>query len=66
MYEQAALGAAQMDRADEIALERRAIGALYNKEFSDLEMLQIPSFSEKYDHLHFPPKYEKALPRFTL
>lgn len=47
---QAALGSAQMDRANEIVSERQRLANNYNQAFSNLEWLQIPKFSNQIDH----------------
>lgn len=47
---QAALGAAQMDRAQEIVDERRRLAAIYDEAFKDLSWFQLPATIEGYDH----------------
>ncbi len=47
---QAALGSAQMDRANEIVSERQRLANNYNQAFSNLEWLQIPKISNQIDH----------------
>lgn len=47
---QAALGSAQMDRADTIVDERRRLADRYSEAFSDLEWLQTPLATEGFDH----------------
>jgi perosamine synthetase len=47
---QAALGAAQMDRAQAIVDERRRLAAIYDEAFKDLSWLQLPATIEGYDH----------------
>lgn len=47
---QAALGAAQMQRADAIVAERRQLAARYNAAFADLEWLQTPQVPADSGH----------------
>lgn len=47
---QAALGSAQMDRADDIVKERQRLAKIYDEEFSELEWLQTPSVENDYEH----------------
>jgi perosamine synthetase len=47
---QAALGAAQMNRADAILLERRRLAAVYDEAFKSLKWLRLPAHLP--DHLH--------------
>jgi perosamine synthetase len=47
---QAALGSAQMDRAEQIVAERRRLAARYDKAFSDLDWLRTPLCPEGYQH----------------
>ena len=47
---QAAIGAAQMNRADKIVKERRTLATKYNTEFSDLKWLKTPAQREGYGH----------------
>ena len=47
---QAALGVAQMQRAEEIVGERRALAATYDAGFSSLEWLQTPVAPADYGH----------------
>jgi perosamine synthetase len=47
---QAALGAAQMDRAQAIADERRRLAAIYDEAFKDLSWLQLPATIDGNDH----------------
>tara|TARA_B100000963_G_scaffold358304_1_gene382612 strand:+ start:8592 stop:9764 length:1173 start_codon:yes stop_codon:yes gene_type:complete len=47
---QAVLGSSQMNRAKEIIDERRKIASKYNEAFKSLDWLQIPFFSDDYDH----------------
>lgn len=47
---QAALGAAQMSRADAIIAERRRLASIYDQAFSDLDWLQTPAHLEGYGH----------------
>lgn len=47
---QAALGSAQMDRAQEIVDERQRLASNYNKAFANLEWLRTPPTKINYDH----------------
>lgn len=47
---QAALGAAQMDRAEAIVAERRRLAARYDDAFAGLDWLRIPARPEGYGH----------------
>jgi len=47
---QAALGSAQMDRADAIVAERRRLAARYDEAFADLDWLRMPVCPEGYEH----------------
>lgn len=47
---QAALGASQMDRADDIIFERRKIANNYDKAFNKIDILQKPYSNEIYHH----------------
>lgn len=47
---QAALGAAQMDRATDIVRERRRLAQRYDKAFADLPWLRTPTHQEGYNH----------------
>jgi perosamine synthetase len=47
---QAALGAAQMQRADAIVAERRQLAALYDAAFADLDRLQTPQVPPEHGH----------------
>ena len=47
---QAALGSAQMDRADQIIAERRRLAARYNHAFAGLDWLRTPAEPEGYGH----------------
>ena len=47
---QAALGNAQMNRAQEIVGERRAIASRFDEAFSDLEWLRTPFVGDLYGH----------------
>ena len=47
---QAALGAAQMQRADQIVSERRRLAAVYDAAFAELDWLQIPRAPFGYGH----------------
>ncbi len=47
---QAALGSAQMDRADQILKERQRLANIYDEEFSDIEWLQTPKVGNDYEH----------------
>lgn len=47
---QAALGAAQMERAQEIVNERRRLAKVYNEAFNDLRWLQLPAIIDGFDH----------------
>lgn len=57
---QAALGSAQMDRADTIVNERRRLANRYHEAFSGLEWLQTPMDPEGFDHGYqsFPCLFE--------
>ena len=57
---QAALGSAQMDRADAIVNERRRLASRYHEAFSDLEWLQTPRHPEGFEHGYqsFPCLFE--------
>ena len=63
---QAALGSAQMDRADEILTERKRLAKRYDKAFADLTWLQVPAKLEGYEHSYqsypclFQPERTKA------
>jgi dTDP-4-amino-4,6-dideoxygalactose transaminase len=47
---QAALGSAQMDRAQAIVDERRRLAAIYDEAFKDLSWLQLPATIDGVDH----------------
>jgi len=47
---QGALGAKQMERADEIVEERQRLAEIYDKAFSQLDWLQTPKVPEGYEH----------------
>lgn len=47
---QAALGAAQMDRAADIVAERQRLARVYDEAFADLEWLRTPAHNEGYEH----------------
>ena len=47
---QAALGAAQMERAGEIIAERRRLARVYDDAFKDISWLQTPRYSSEYNH----------------
>ena len=47
---QAALGSAQMDRANQIISERQSLANKYNKAFANLDWLKTPFQSEEYEH----------------
>ncbi|MBF9038821.1 aminotransferase class I/II-fold pyridoxal phosphate-dependent enzyme [Rhodobacterales bacterium LSUCC0246] len=47
---QAALGAAQMDRAVDIVAERQRLASIYDKAFADLDWLRCPQVAEGYEH----------------
>lgn len=47
---QAALGSAQMDRANSIIEERQAIAKLYDEAFQKLSWLRIPAHYKGYEH----------------
>jgi dTDP-4-amino-4,6-dideoxygalactose transaminase len=47
---QAALGAAQMQRADAIVAERRQLAARYDAAFADLDWLQTPKVPSEHGH----------------
>jgi dTDP-4-amino-4,6-dideoxygalactose transaminase len=47
---QAALGSAQMDRADEIVVERRSLANAYDEAFASLEWLRVPCMAKEYQH----------------
>lgn len=47
---QAALGSAQMDRANAIIFERRRLAKRYDEAFRDLDWLRTPAFSSEYEH----------------
>jgi perosamine synthetase len=47
---QAALGAAQMDRASQIVAERRRLANIYNQAFADLKWLKTPAQVEGSEH----------------
>lgn len=47
---QAALGSAQMDRAEAIIAERKRLAAIYDAAFADLEWLRTPVTPEEYGH----------------
>lgn len=47
---QAALGSAQMERADDIIIERRRLAARYDEAFVDLDWLRTPVKPEGYGH----------------
>lgn len=58
---QAALGASQMQRADEIVSERRRIAAYYDESFGSLDWLQTPHTQLGYGHGYqsYPCIYEQ-------
>jgi len=47
---QAALGSAQMERANEIVRERQNIAKVYNDEFKDIDWIQTPQVDSGYEH----------------
>lgn len=47
---QAALGVAQMERAEQIVAERRRLAARYDEAFADLDWLRTPARMPGYDH----------------
>ncbi len=47
---QAALGAAQMDRADDIVRERQRLARIYDEAFAGLNWLQTPAHREGLEH----------------
>lgn len=47
---QAALGVAQMERAEQIVAERRRLAARYDEAFADLDWLRTPARLPGYDH----------------
>jgi len=47
---QAALGSAQMDRANQIVIERQALAERYDDAFADLDWLQTPFGGDDYEH----------------
>ena len=47
---QAALGSAQMDRADDIVQERRSLASAYDEAFASLEWLRLPWNAKEYQH----------------
>jgi dTDP-4-amino-4,6-dideoxygalactose transaminase len=47
---QAALGSAQMDRANDIISERQSLANKYNKAFANLDCFKTPFQNEEYDH----------------
>ena len=47
---QAALGSAQMDRADDIVEERQRLAASYDQAFANLDWLQNPAKLQGYEH----------------
>ena len=47
---QAALGSAQMDRAEAIVAERRRLAARYDHAFASLDWLRTPACPEGYEH----------------
>lgn len=47
---QAALGAAQMERAEAIVAERRRLASIYDEAFSQLEWLRTPARVDGYGH----------------
>ncbi len=47
---QAALGSAQMDRADDIVEERRSLASAYDEAFASLEWLRLPLKAKEYQH----------------
>jgi dTDP-4-amino-4,6-dideoxygalactose transaminase len=59
---QAALGSAQMDRADDIVHERRRLANRYQEAFANLDWLKTPQTPEGYDHGYqsFPCLFEPA------
>lgn len=59
---QAALGSAQMDRANDIVNERRRLANRYHEAFASLDWLKTPQTPEGYDHGYqsFPCLFEPA------
>jgi len=47
---QAALGSSQMDRANEIVVERQMLAERYDEAFSSLEWLRLPCRNSSYEH----------------
>lgn len=47
---QGALGSAQMDRAEEIVLERQALASRYREAFKDLSWLRTPGEHKDFEH----------------
>lgn len=64
---QAAIGSMQMDRANDIHIERQRLANRYDQKFDDLRWLQTPLKHKKYDHgyqsypcLFLPERTKKA------
>ena len=47
---QGALGSAQMDRADEVAAERKRLATRYDEAFGELDWLRIPPKIDGFEH----------------
>lgn len=70
---QAALGAAQMDRAQAIILERQRLASSYDAAFADLPWLKVPANPEGYEHSYqsYPclfqpePITQESIPRIN-
>jgi dTDP-4-amino-4,6-dideoxygalactose transaminase len=70
---QAALGSAQMDRADEIVVERRRLAARYDEAFASLSWLRVPVHvaSLKHGYQSYPclfapePVTTESIPRIN-
>jgi len=70
---QAALGAAQMDRAQAIILERQRLASSYDAAFADLPWLKAPANPEGYEHSYqsYPclfqpePITQESIPRIN-
>lgn len=65
---QAALGAAQMQRGDDIVAERRKLAARYDEAFADLDWLQTPQVSSEHGHGYqsYPCLFEPNLVHHAL
>lgn len=65
---QAALGAAQMDRANDIIAERQSLAKIYDDAFKDLDWLKVPANVDGLEHSYqsYPCLFDPARVRAAL